>query len=41
MTLKDWLWYGEVDLALERLDRLRGRLASGPARDALIAASTS
>lgn len=35
MTRKDVLWYGEVDLALERLDRLRGRLASAPARDAL------
>jgi hypothetical protein len=35
ITLKDLLWFGEVDLALERLDRLRGMLASGPARDAI------
>jgi hypothetical protein len=36
MTLRDLLWFGEVDLALERLDRLRGRLAGGDARDALL-----
>jgi hypothetical protein len=36
MTLKDLLWFGEVDLALERLDRLRGRLASASGRDALL-----
>ena len=27
MTFKNLLWYGEIDLALERLSRLRGRLA--------------
>jgi hypothetical protein len=35
MTLKDLLWFGEVDLALERLSRLRGRLAGAQARDAI------
>jgi hypothetical protein len=35
MTLKDLLWFGEVDLALDRLDRLRGQLREGRARDAL------
>lgn len=35
MTLKDLLWFGEVDLVAERLDRLRGRLAGGQARDAI------
>jgi hypothetical protein len=35
MTLRDLLWFGEVDLALERLDKLRGQLASAQARDAL------
>ena len=37
MTLKDLLWFGEVDLALERLKRLRGCLAGAQARDALLA----
>ncbi len=36
MTLKDLLWFGEVDLALERLERLRGQLAGAKARDAII-----
>ena len=36
MTLRDLLWFGEVDLALEHLDRLRGKLAGGDARDALL-----
>lgn len=35
MTFKDLLWYGEIDFALERLSRLRGRLANGQARDAI------
>jgi hypothetical protein len=35
MTLKDLLWFGEVDLALQRLDRLRGQLRTGQARDAI------
>jgi len=35
MTLRDLLWFGEVDLALERLSRLRGQLAGAQARDAL------
>ncbi len=35
MTLKDLLWFGEVDLALDRLDRLRGQLRGGQARDAI------
>lgn len=35
MTLKDLLWFGEVDLALDRLDRLRGQVRAGQARDAL------
>jgi hypothetical protein len=35
MTLKDLLWFGEVDLTLERLDRLRCRLEGKPARKAL------
>lgn len=35
MTLKDLFWFGEVDLALERLERLRGRLRGGQARDAI------
>ena len=33
MTLKDLFWHGEVDLALERLDRLRGQLYAAKARD--------
>jgi hypothetical protein len=37
MTLKDLLWFGELDLALVRLDRLRGRLAGRLARDAITA----
>lgn len=37
MTLKDLLWFGEIDLLLERLDRLRGRLQGAQARDALLA----
>jgi hypothetical protein len=36
MTLRDLLWFGETDLALERLDRLRGWLAGAQARDALL-----
>lgn len=36
MTLRDLLWFGEVDLALERLARLRGRLATADARDAIL-----
>lgn len=35
MTLKDLLWFGEIDLALERLDRLRGQLREAQARDAI------
>jgi len=35
MTLKDLLWFGEIDLALERLNRLRGQLRSAAARDAI------
>jgi hypothetical protein len=35
MTLKDLLWFGEVDWVIERLDRLRGKLAGGQARDAI------
>lgn len=35
MTLKDLFWFGEIDLALERLDRLRGQLCNGSARDAI------
>jgi hypothetical protein len=35
VTLKDLLWFGEVDLVLERLDRLRGMLAGAHARDAI------
>jgi len=35
MTLRDLLWWGEVDWALERLARWRGRLAGAEARDAL------
>jgi hypothetical protein len=35
MTLKDLLWFGEIDLAFERLDRLRGQLHSASARDAI------
>jgi hypothetical protein len=33
MTLKDLFWFGEIDLALERLDRLRGQLYGAKARD--------
>lgn len=33
MTLKDLFWHGEIDLALERLDRLRGQLYGARARD--------
>jgi len=33
MTLKDLFWFGEVDLALDRLDRLRGQLCGAKARD--------
>jgi hypothetical protein len=36
MTLKDSLRFGEVDLALERLDRLRRMLAGGQACDAIV-----
>lgn len=36
MTLKDLLWFGEVDLALQRLDRLRGKLAGADVRDAFL-----
>lgn len=32
---RDLLWFGEVDLVIERLDRLRGRLVGPQARDAL------
>jgi hypothetical protein len=35
LTLKDLFWFGELDLALERLDRLRGQLRGAPARDAI------
>jgi hypothetical protein len=35
MTLKDLLWFGEVDWVIERLDSLRGKLAGGLARDAI------
>lgn len=35
VLFKDLLWVGEVDLVLERLDRLRGMLAGPQARDAL------
>jgi len=35
MTLKDLLWFGEIGLAFERLDRLRGQLRSASARDAI------
>jgi hypothetical protein len=35
MTLKDLFWFGELELALERLDRLRGQLRGGQARDAI------
>ncbi|GAB4444414.1 MAG: hypothetical protein Kow00120_14080 [Anaerolineae bacterium] len=35
MTLRDLLWFGEVALALNRLDRLRGQLAHADARDAI------
>lgn len=35
LTIDDWLWYGEVDLALDRLGKLRGKLARAPARDAI------
>lgn len=35
LTLRDLLWFGEVDWALERLIRWRGRLKSAEARDAL------
>jgi hypothetical protein len=35
MTLRDLLWFGEIDLALKRLDRLRSHLRSRQARDAL------
>jgi hypothetical protein len=37
MTLKDLLWFGEVDPALDRLNRLRGQLCSAAARDAITA----
>jgi hypothetical protein len=35
MTLRDLLWFGEVDHALAYLGRLRGQLAGGQARDAI------
>ena len=35
MTLKDLFWFGEVDLALQRLERLRGQLRGAQARDAI------
>lgn len=35
MTLKDLFWHGEIDLALARLDRLRGQLYGAKARDAI------
>jgi hypothetical protein len=37
MTLKDLFWFGEVDPALDRLNRLRGQLCSAAARDAITA----
>jgi hypothetical protein len=36
ITLRDLLWYGAIDLALERLDRLRGQLVGAQARDAIL-----
>jgi hypothetical protein len=35
LTLRDLLWFGEVDLALDRLGKLRGKLKGGGARDAI------
>jgi hypothetical protein len=35
MTLRDLLWFGEVDRALDYLSWLRGQLAGGQARDAI------
>jgi hypothetical protein len=35
MALRDLLWFGEVDLALHRLGKLRGHLQGGKARDAI------
>jgi len=35
ITLKNLLWFGELDLTLECLDPLRGRLRAAQARDAI------
>jgi hypothetical protein len=35
LTLRDLLWFGEVDLALDRLSKLRGKLKGGSPRDAI------
>jgi hypothetical protein len=35
MTFKDLLWFGEIDLVIERLTRLRGRLRLAKSRDAI------
>lgn len=35
MTIRDWLWFGDIDLVLDRLAKLRSRLVSSHARQAI------